>query len=164
LYRSYPPQLDIPQPDHLLPSAAAEAKRAQAAEALPDSETTESGSPLAEREAEGMARKNNSPGPSVELTKTLPLFPQGHRVVHKRKAHVVESSRYEVATLLNCQIAVLLHANTILLQSVYFFSRPQAPRGGNGPINYFNRDGYHCCGRHRAISWCEPAAGNEHHG
>jgi hypothetical protein len=75
LYRSYPPQPDIPRPDHLLPSAAAEAKRAQATEALPGSETTESGSPLAEREAEGKARKNNSPGPSVELTETLPLVP-----------------------------------------------------------------------------------------
>jgi hypothetical protein len=28
LYRSYPPQPDIPQLDHLLPSAATEAKRA----------------------------------------------------------------------------------------------------------------------------------------
>jgi hypothetical protein len=45
LYRSYPPQPDIPRPDHLLPSAAAEAKRAQAAEALPGSEITKSGSP-----------------------------------------------------------------------------------------------------------------------
>jgi hypothetical protein len=75
LFWSYPPQPDIPRPDHLLPSAAAEAKRAQAAEALPDSETTESGSPLAEREAEGKVRRNNSLGPSVELTETLPLVP-----------------------------------------------------------------------------------------
>jgi hypothetical protein len=102
LYRSYPPQPDIPQPDHHLPSAAAEAKRAQAAEALPDSETMESGSPLVEREAEGMARRNNSPGPSMELTETLPLVPQGRPVVRKRKAYVVEPSRYEVAALLNC--------------------------------------------------------------
>jgi hypothetical protein len=49
----------------------------------------------------------------VELTKTLPLVPRGRRVVRKRKAHVVESSRYEVAALLNCQISELLHANTI---------------------------------------------------
>jgi hypothetical protein len=28
LYRSYPPQVDIPRPYHLLPSAAAEAKKA----------------------------------------------------------------------------------------------------------------------------------------
>jgi hypothetical protein len=28
LYRSYPPQRDVPRPDHLLPSAAAEAKMA----------------------------------------------------------------------------------------------------------------------------------------
>jgi hypothetical protein len=58
LYRSYPPQPDIPRPDHLLPSAAVEAKRARAAEALPGSETTESESPLVD----------NSPGPSLELT------------------------------------------------------------------------------------------------
>jgi hypothetical protein len=45
LYRSYPPQPDIPQPDHLLPSAMAEAKKAQASDALPGGETTESGSP-----------------------------------------------------------------------------------------------------------------------
>jgi hypothetical protein len=49
----------------------------------------------------------------VELTETLPLVPQGRRVVRKRKAHVVESSRYEVAALLNCQISELLHANTV---------------------------------------------------
>jgi hypothetical protein len=75
LYRSYPPQPYIPRPDHVLPSAAAEAKTAQAAEALPSSESTESGSPLAEREAEGKARRDNSPGPSVELTETLLLVP-----------------------------------------------------------------------------------------
>jgi hypothetical protein len=39
LYRSYPPQLDIPRPDHLLPSATAEAKRARVAKALPGSES-----------------------------------------------------------------------------------------------------------------------------
>jgi hypothetical protein len=50
LYRSYPPQPDIPQPDHLLPSATAEAKKAQASEARPSDETTERESPLAERE------------------------------------------------------------------------------------------------------------------
>jgi hypothetical protein len=55
-----------------------------------------------ERETEGKARRNNCSGPSVELTETLPLVPQGRRVVRKWKAHVVESSRYEVATLLNC--------------------------------------------------------------
>jgi hypothetical protein len=64
LYRSYPPQPDIPRPDHLLPSAAAEAKRGRAAEALPGSETTESGSPLAEREAEGEARRDNVAEPT----------------------------------------------------------------------------------------------------
>jgi hypothetical protein len=89
LYRSYPPQPDIPRPDHLLPNAAAEAKRAQAAEALPDSETTASGSPLAEKEAEGKV-KNNSPGSSVELVESLPVVPRGRRIVRKRKAHVIE--------------------------------------------------------------------------
>jgi hypothetical protein len=77
LYRSYPPQPNIPQPDHLLPSASTEAKRARVAEALPGSESTKGGSPLVEREAEGEARRDNSPGPSMELTNTLPLVPQG---------------------------------------------------------------------------------------
>jgi hypothetical protein len=112
LYRSYPPQPDIPRLDHLLPSAVAEAKRAQAAEALPGSETTESESPLADREIEGKA-KNNSPGSSVELVEALPVVPRGRRIVRKRKAHVVEPSRYEVAALLNCQISKLLHAYTL---------------------------------------------------
>jgi hypothetical protein len=71
LYRSYPPQPDIPQPDHLLSSAAAEAKKAQAAEALPGGETTESGSPPAKRGTEGKAKKDNSPGSSVELAEAL---------------------------------------------------------------------------------------------
>jgi hypothetical protein len=136
LYRSYPPQPDIPRLDHLLPSAA----------------TTESGSPLAEREAEGEARRNNSPGPFVELTETLPSVPQGRWVVRKRKAHVVESSRYEVAALLNCHILVLLRANTVFLQSVCFSSRPQALRGGNRPIDYIAKNGYHCRGGFRATS------------
>jgi hypothetical protein len=73
LYRSYPPQPDIPQPDHLLPSAAAEAKRARIAQALHSSESTEDRSPLAEKETEGEARRDNSPGPAVELTEALPL-------------------------------------------------------------------------------------------
>jgi hypothetical protein len=74
-------------------------KKAQASDALPGSETTESGSPLAERVTEGKAKKNNSPGSSVELTEALPLVPRGRRVVHKRKAHVVEPPRYEVVVL-----------------------------------------------------------------
>jgi hypothetical protein len=91
LYRSYPPQLDIPRPDHLLPRAAAEA--------LPSDETTESECPLAERAAEGKAKKNNSPRSSVELAEALPAIPRGRRVVRKHKAHVVEPSRYEVVIL-----------------------------------------------------------------
>jgi hypothetical protein len=99
LYRSYPPQPDIPRPNHLPPNAAAEAKRARVAKALHSSESTEDGNPLAEKETEGEARRDNSPGPAVELTETLPSVPQGRRVVRKRKAQVVESSRYEFATL-----------------------------------------------------------------
>jgi hypothetical protein len=90
LYRSYPPQPDIPRPDHLLPSAAAEAKRARAAAALHGSESTEDGSPLAEKEIEGEARGDNSSGPAVELAEALPLVPQGRRVVHKRKVQEIE--------------------------------------------------------------------------
>jgi hypothetical protein len=93
LYRSYPPQPDIPRPDHLLPSAAAEAKRARAAAARHSSESTEDESPLAETETEGEARKDNSSGPAVELAEALPLVPQGRRVVRKRNAQEIESSR-----------------------------------------------------------------------
>jgi hypothetical protein len=164
LYRSYPPQPDIPRPDHLLPSATAEVKRARAAEALPGSDSTEGGSPLEEEKAEGETRRNNSPGPSVELTETLPLVPQGRRVVRKRKAHVVESSKYEFAALLNCQISVLLHANIVHLQSTCFSSRARARRGGNRSISFCDRSGYHCRGGHRATSWCDPTASNEYCG
>jgi hypothetical protein len=101
LYRSYPPQPNIPRPDHLLPNTAAEAKRARVAEALPGSESTEGESSLAERKAEGEARRDNSLRPSVELTEALPSVPQGRRVVRKRKTQEVESSRYEYAALLS---------------------------------------------------------------
>jgi hypothetical protein len=101
LYHSYPPQPDIPRPDHLLPSAAAEAKRARVAQALHSSESMEDKSPLAEKETEGEARRDNSPGPSVELTEALPSVPKGHRVVRKRKAQVIESSQYGFAALLS---------------------------------------------------------------
>jgi hypothetical protein len=86
LYRSYPPQPDIPRPDHLLPSATAEAKRARVAAAHRSSESTEDESPLVEKETEGEVRRGNSSGPAVELTEALPLVPQGCRVVRKRKA------------------------------------------------------------------------------
>jgi hypothetical protein len=56
----------------------------------------------------------------MELTEALPLVPRGRRVVRKRKAHVVEPSRYEVATLVNCQISELLHADIV------FFCSPSA--------------------------------------
>jgi hypothetical protein len=101
LYRSYPPQPDIPRPDHLLPSAAAEAKRARVAETLPGSESMEGGSPLGEKEAEEEAGRGNSPGPSVELTDALLAVPQGRRVVRKHKAQEVEFSRYEHVVLLS---------------------------------------------------------------
>jgi hypothetical protein len=163
----------------LLPSAAAEAKRARVAEALPGSESTEGGSPLAEREAEVEARRDNSPGPFVELTETLPLVPQGRRVVHKRKALEVDSSKYEYATLLNCQISVLLRANSIHLQSTCF-SGAWARRDGNrsisfcdmsgsisfcdrsGSVSFYHRSGDHCYGGHRVTSWCDPTASNEY--
>jgi hypothetical protein len=106
LYCSYPSQPDIPRQDHLLPSAGVEAKRARIAQALHSSESTEDGSPLAEKEIEGEARRDNSPGPAVELTGTLPEVLQGRRVTRKRKAQVVESSRYEFADLLNHQTSV----------------------------------------------------------
>jgi hypothetical protein len=102
MYRSYPPQPDIPRPDHLLPSAAAEAKRARVAAAQRSSESTVDESPQAEKETEGEARRDNSSGPAVELTEALPLVPQGRRVVRKRKAQEIESSRY---WLLPCCIA-----------------------------------------------------------
>jgi hypothetical protein len=89
-----------------------------------------------EREAEGKAKRNNSLVLSVELTETLPMVPQGRRVARKRKAHVVESSRYEVAALLNCPKLELLHANTVffavhllllLTSSAKSWSRPDLP-------------------------------------
>jgi hypothetical protein len=99
LYQSYPPQANIPRPYHLLPSAAAEAKRAQSSDDLPSSETTESKIPLAEKAAEGKVNKNNSPGSSVESVEALPSVPRGRRVVHKRKANVVEPTRYRATVL-----------------------------------------------------------------
>jgi hypothetical protein len=44
----------------------------------------------AEEEAEGEVRRGNSSEQSVELTGTLPLVPQGHRLVRKRKAQELE--------------------------------------------------------------------------
>jgi hypothetical protein len=101
LYRSYPPQSDIPRPYHLLPNTAVEAKRAQSSDDLPSGETTESEIPLGEKAAKGKANKNNSPGSSVELVEALPSVPRSRRVVRK---HVVESTRYGTAVLWNCQV------------------------------------------------------------
>jgi hypothetical protein len=89
LYRSYPPQPDIPRSYHLLPSASVEAAaKEREAQELDDplsSETTESDKTAGER-----ARKDNSSGSSVELTETLPQVPQGRQVARKRKAHATD--------------------------------------------------------------------------
>jgi hypothetical protein len=75
LYRSYPPRPDIPQLDHLLPSAAVEAKRARIAAAPCSSGSTEDVSPQAEEEAEGEAGRDSSSEPVVELASVLPPVP-----------------------------------------------------------------------------------------
>jgi hypothetical protein len=110
LYQSYPPQSDVPRSYHLLPSAAAEAKRAQSSDDLPSGETTESEISWAEKATEGKVNKNNSLGSSVELVETLPSVPQARQVVCKLKANIVESTRYGTAVLWNCQALWLLDA------------------------------------------------------
>jgi hypothetical protein len=45
-----------------------------------------------EEVAEEEARPDNSSEQSVELTGGLPLVPQGHRLVSKRKAQELEST------------------------------------------------------------------------
>jgi hypothetical protein len=94
LYCSYPPRPDIPRPDHLLPSAAAAAKKARLAAAQGSSESTECVGSQAREEAEGGLRRDNSSDQSVELTGALPLVPKGQRLVRKRKVQEVESARY----------------------------------------------------------------------
>jgi hypothetical protein len=94
LYCSYPPRPDIPRPDHLLPSAAVEAKRARIAAAQRSNGSSEDVNPQAEEEAEGEVRRDNSSEPIMELADALPLVPQGRRIVRKRKAQEIESSRY----------------------------------------------------------------------
>jgi hypothetical protein len=94
LYRSYSLRPDIPRPDHLLPSAAVEAKRARIAAAQRSSGSSEDVSPQVEEEAEGEARRDNSSEPIVELADALPLVPQGRRIVRKWKAQEIESSGY----------------------------------------------------------------------
>jgi hypothetical protein len=81
LYRSYPPQPDIPRSDHLLPSAAATAKKARA-----------------EEEAEGEAGKGDSSEDTVKLDEALPPVPRSRRVVHKGKLLAVEVPRYVVVS------------------------------------------------------------------
>jgi hypothetical protein len=128
LYRIYPQQFDIPRPYHLLPSAEAEAKRAQSSDDLPSSETTESEIPLAEKAAGGKTNKNNSPGSSVELVEALLSIPRGRCVVRKRKANVVESTRYGTAILWNCQVLWLLDAYFICVAVLLLLPTPSAER------------------------------------
>jgi hypothetical protein len=59
----------------------------------------ESEIPLADQATEGKANKNNSLESSVELVEALPSVPRGRRVVRKRKANVVEPTRYGAAIL-----------------------------------------------------------------
>jgi hypothetical protein len=94
LYSSYPPQPDITRPDHLLPSAAATAKKACLVAAQRSSESTGGAGSQAGEGAEGEPRWDNSSEQSVELTGALPLVPKGHRLVRKCKAQEVKSSRY----------------------------------------------------------------------
>jgi hypothetical protein len=56
LYCSYPPRPDIPRPDHLLPSAAATAKKARLAAAQGSSESTECVGSQTREEAKGGPR------------------------------------------------------------------------------------------------------------
>jgi hypothetical protein len=92
VYRSYPPRPDVPRPDHLLPSAAAKAKRARLAAAQGSSESTEGVSSQAGEGTLGEMRRDNSSEQSVELTGALPPVPQCHRLVRKRKAQELEST------------------------------------------------------------------------
>jgi hypothetical protein len=149
LYRSYSPQPDIPRPDHLLPSAAVEAKRARKAAALHSSESTEGGSPLAETGTEGEVRKDNSPEPAVELATTLPPVPQGCRVVRKRKVQEVESSRYRFTVLTSCRVSIVLCSDSVHLYSSCSATRDRTRRGGNRSIRRRGSD--HCRGGDRPV-------------
>jgi hypothetical protein len=133
LYQSYPPQSDIPRPYHLLPSTVAEAKKAQSSDELPSGETTESEISLAEKAAEGKANKNNSPGSCVELVEALPSVPRGHRVVRKRKANVVESTRYGTAILWNCQVLWLLDAYFVCVAVLLLLRLTPSAKRWSGP-------------------------------
>jgi hypothetical protein len=133
LYQSYPPQSDVPRPYHLLPSAAAEAKRAQSSDDLPSSETTESEIPLAEKAAEGKVNKNNSPGSSVELVEALPSVPRGRRVVRKRQANVVKPTRYGTVILWNCQVLWLLDAYFICVAILLLLLLTPSAERWSGP-------------------------------
>jgi hypothetical protein len=72
--------------------AAVEAKRARVAAAQRRSGSTEDVSSQVGEGAEGETRRDNSSEQSVELTGALPLVPQGHWLVRKRKAQELEST------------------------------------------------------------------------
>jgi hypothetical protein len=76
LYRSYLPQADIPRPYHLLPSAAAEAKKAQSSDDQPSGETTESKIPLAEKATKGKAKRTTPPD-HPWVRRSLAINPSG---------------------------------------------------------------------------------------
>jgi hypothetical protein len=148
--QSYPPKPDIPRPDHLLLSAAAEARRARVAEALRGSESTEGRSHRAKKEAEEEASRGNSPGPSVELADTLlrSCRVAGLRASEKRK----KSSPPGMNMLPYCHTPILLHANISHLQSSSFSTPARAPRNGNRANGLYGGD--HCRGghpRHRLV-------------
>jgi hypothetical protein len=188
LYQSYPPQSNIPRPYHLLPSTAAEAKKAQSSDALPSGKTTESETTLAEKAAEGKANKNNSSGSSVELVEALPPVPRGRRVVRKRKANIVKSTRYGTVVLWNCQVLWLLDAYFVCVAVLLLLLLTPSAERWSGPhvlgmmfqqvvlqkllgrthrLLLQGRDHYHggyLAGASRALSWCDPATGNEYRG
>jgi hypothetical protein len=115
VYRSYPPRPDIPRPDHLLPSAAVEAKRARIAAAQRSSGSAEGVSSQVGEETEEETRPDNPSEPIVELTGTLPLAPQGHLIGRKRKAQEIESSGYLLCAALYYHMLILCHAYNVLL-------------------------------------------------
>jgi hypothetical protein len=81
LYRSYPPQPDLPRPYHTLPSAAAKAQKEQIA----GSELAAGSQATGER-----VQADNSSGSSVEWSDDAPLIPQWRREMRKRKASTAD--------------------------------------------------------------------------
>jgi hypothetical protein len=81
LYRSYPPQPDLPRAYHLLPSAAAKAQK----EKIAGSESTAGNQATGER-----VQANDSSGSSVELSDDAQLIPQPRWEMRKRKASTAD--------------------------------------------------------------------------